>query len=178
MNLCLQYAILKSHVGDPPEYRCPIQLAIYQPCWLRDFKDGRADPLFPLTVESSALLAALDPSCRPEHAPVPKKDIPVLLEEMLERRRTNIKLTSAGHGTDYLREAYLEQYLENLVHRLKESTPVKLHETRCLPELDFVLQTWNLYLGPERTVNFTGFQLREDETTIQAGLSNIYLPVS
>jgi hypothetical protein len=73
MNLCLQYAILKSHVGDPPEYQRPIQLAMYQPCWLRDYKDGRAHPLFPLTIESSALLAALDPSCRPENAPVPKE---------------------------------------------------------------------------------------------------------
>ena len=179
MNLCLQYAILKSHVGDPPEYQRPIQLAMYQPCWLRDYKDGRVHPLFPLTVESSALLAALDPSCRPEHAPVPKKDILVLLQEMLERRRTNIKVTSAGHGTDYLRQAYLATYLENLGHRLKESTHEELHEIQCLPSLDFVLQTWNRYLGAERTVHFTGFQLRdEDEVTIQAGLSNIYLPVS
>ena len=179
MNLCFQYAILKSHVGDPPDYQRPIQLAMYQPCWLRDYKDGRAHPLFPHTVESSTLLAALDPSCRPENIPVPKKDIPVLLEEMLERRRTNIKLTSAGHGTDYLRQAYLEQYLENLVHRLKGSTHETSHDRRCLPELNFVLQTWDRCLGAERTVNFTGFQLRdEDETTFQAGLSNIYLPVS
>jgi len=179
MNLCLQYAILKSHVGDPPDYQRPIPLAMYQPCWLRDYKDGRVHPLFPLTVESTTLLAALDPSCRPENAPVPDKETPVLLEEMLERRRTNIKVTSAGHGTDHLRQARLEMYLENLSHRLKESDHEKLNGMRCLPELDFVLQTWNRYLGAERTVHFTGFQLKdEDETTIQAGLSNIYLPVS
>ena len=179
MNLCFQYAILKSHVGDPPEYQRPIQLAMYQPCWQRDYKDGRVHPLFPLTVESSALLAALDPSCRPENAPVPKKDVPVLLQEMLERRRTNIKVASAGYGTDYLRQAYLARHLENLGHRSKEGTHEELHEIRCLPDLDFVLQTWDRYLGAERTVHFTGFQLRdEDEDTIQAGLSNIYLPVS
>lgn len=98
---------------------------------------------------------------------------------MLARRRTNIKVTSEGHGTDYLRQAYLETYLKNLGHRFKESAHEKLYGMRCLPELDFVLQTWNRYLGAERTVHFTGFQLRdEDETTIQAGLSNIYLPVS
>jgi hypothetical protein len=59
-----------------------------------------------------------------------------------------------------LRQAYLEQYLENLGQHLKESTHEELHEMRCLPELDFVLQTWSRYLGAERTVNFTGFQLR------------------
>lgn len=178
MNLCLQYAILKSHVGDTPEYQRPIQLAMYQPCWQRDYKDGRATPLFPLTVESSALLAALDPSCRPGNAPVPEKDVPVLLQEMLERRRANIKMTSAGHGTDYLRQGYLEKYLENLGHRLRESTHEELQEMRCLPDLDFVLQTWGRYLGAERTVHFTGLQLRGEVDTIQAGLSNIYLPVS
>ena len=179
MNLCLQYAILKSHIGDPPEYQRPIPLAMYQPCWQRDYKDGRVHPLFPLTMESSALLAALDPYCRPENAAIPRKDVPGLLQEMLERRRTNIKVASAGYGTDYLRQAYLAQYLENLCRRLRESTHEQLHEMRCLPDLDFVLQTWNRYLGAERTVHFTGFQLRdEDEDTIQAGLSNIYLPVS
>ena len=176
MNLCFQYAILKSHVGDPPEYQRPIQLAMYQPCWQRDYKDGRVHPLFPLTVESSALLAALDPSCRPENAPVPRKDVPALLREMLERRRTNIKVASAGYGTDYLRQASLAKYLESL---LREGAHEELHEMRCLLDVDFVLQTWDRYLGAERTVHFTGFQLRdEEEDTIQAGLSNIYLPVS
>lgn len=31
MNLCLQYAILKSHVGDSPDYQRPIPLAMYHP---------------------------------------------------------------------------------------------------------------------------------------------------
>ena len=176
MNLCFQYAILKSHVEDPPEYQHPIHLAMYQPCWQRDYKDGRVHPLFPVTLESSALLAALDPSCRPENAPVPGKDVPVLLQEMLERRRTNIKVASAGYGTDYLRQAYLAKYLENL---LRESTHEELHEMQGFSDLNIVLQTWNRYLGEERTVHFTGFQLGDEEgDTIQAGLSNVYLPVS
>ena len=85
--------------------------------WHRDY-EGRTNPLFPLTVESTALLAALGPCFRPEDSPVHEKDVPVLLQEMLERRRTNIKVASAGYGADHPRQAYLVKYLENLRHRL------------------------------------------------------------
>ena len=62
---------------SPTRYQRPIGLTMYQPCWQRDYKDGRARPMF------GVMLASLNPSCRPENTSVPGKDVLILLQEVV-----------------------------------------------------------------------------------------------
>lgn len=174
LNFSFQYAIFKTRVGDEQAV-APLPLVIFQPVWQRAFLDGRCEPCWPVTIESTSLLhnfISFSPEVNAKETSMSTRV--KLLTAALEQRRLLIKAAAQGQASQAFSQGYLIPHLSSLLTTLRQQN----EDPETIADIQMVLDTWTRYMGPSRTSHFTGFTVSEGNEQFRAGMSNIYLPVS